>query len=126
MEKDARFWFDQVEYEMETARAMLRSRRYRYVVFCCHLAIEKTLKGLVAAATGTTPPRTHDLGRLAELADLVLPVAYGRFLDELTTLALEARYPVLGLPFPRKKAREVLEQTEQVLAWLKQQRTSKG
>lgn len=125
MEKDVRYWFDQVEYDLETARAMFRSRRYRYVIFCCHLAVEKALKGLVARVTGTAPPRTHDLGRLVELADVTPPVAYGAFLDELTRLALEARYPVLGLPFRRKEAREVLAKTEQVLAWLWQQKTSK-
>ncbi|MCS7207405.1 MAG: HEPN domain-containing protein [Dehalococcoidia bacterium] len=69
MEKDTRYWYDQVEYDGETAQAMFRSRRYRSVVFFCHRALEQRVKGLGAQATGTTPPRTHDLGRLAALAN---------------------------------------------------------
>jgi len=37
-------WMIQSEYDFETAEAMLRSDRMVYVVFFCHLSIEKHLK----------------------------------------------------------------------------------
>src|SRR5438034_10717590 len=48
-------------YDLDTAEAMLKSRRHLYVVFMCHLAIEKTLKAVYAETRSRMPPRTHDL-----------------------------------------------------------------
>ncbi|MCL0094232.1 HEPN domain-containing protein, partial [Dehalococcoidia bacterium] len=38
---------------------MLQSGRYVYVIFMCHLSIEKTLKGILTEETSTIPPKTH-------------------------------------------------------------------
>jgi HEPN domain-containing protein len=45
---DIQNWIDSAEYDLETARHMLKTGRYLYVVFMCHLALEKTLKAHVA------------------------------------------------------------------------------
>jgi CRISPR-associated endoribonuclease Cas6 len=37
---------EQAEYDFKTAEALFRSRRFMYVVFMCHLCIEKALKGM--------------------------------------------------------------------------------
>lgn len=37
-------WVEQARYDLETARAMLDSGRYVYVVFCCQQAVEKMIK----------------------------------------------------------------------------------
>lgn len=39
-------WLKQAEYDLGTAEAMFKSKRYIYTVFMCHLSIEKALKGL--------------------------------------------------------------------------------
>jgi predicted nucleotidyltransferase len=46
MKKTTANWFASADYDIQTAEAMLKSQRYLYVVFMCHLAIEKTLKAL--------------------------------------------------------------------------------
>jgi HEPN domain-containing protein len=61
-------WVDQAQYDIDTARAMLASGRYLYVMFCCQQASEKALKAVIVRKTGTLPPRTHNLLRLAEAA----------------------------------------------------------
>ena len=38
------YWLDLAEYDLDTAKAMLKSRRYLYVGFMCHQVIEKALK----------------------------------------------------------------------------------
>ncbi|HNT28701.1 MAG TPA: HEPN domain-containing protein, partial [bacterium] len=38
------YWFEIAEYDLETARAMLKTKRYLYVGFMCHQTIEKALK----------------------------------------------------------------------------------
>jgi hypothetical protein len=39
-------WLVQVDYDLATAEHMLHAGRYIYVVFMCHLALEKMLKAL--------------------------------------------------------------------------------
>ncbi|MGB9745400.1 MAG: HEPN domain-containing protein, partial [Bacteroidales bacterium] len=41
MDDKVKYWQDLSDYDMETAVAMLKSRRYLYVGFMCHQAIEK-------------------------------------------------------------------------------------
>ena len=38
------YWIDISEYDLETAEAMLQTKRFLYVGFMCHQAIEKILK----------------------------------------------------------------------------------
>lgn len=44
--KPSEEWFTQAKYDLETAEAMFKTRRYIYTVFMCHLSIEKALKGV--------------------------------------------------------------------------------
>ena len=39
-----KYWTELSEYDMKTAEAMLQSKRYLYVGFMAHQAIEKILK----------------------------------------------------------------------------------
>ena len=43
----ADYWFDSAEYDLQTAKAMLETRRFLYVGFMCHQTIEKALKGIL-------------------------------------------------------------------------------
>ena len=70
MREDTRNWIAMAEYDLETARYMLHSGRYLYVIFLCHLALEKLLKAHVCEATQTMPPKTHDLIYLARLVKI--------------------------------------------------------
>lgn len=38
------YWIDIADYDLETADAMFITKRWLYVAFMCHQAIEKTLK----------------------------------------------------------------------------------
>lgn len=64
MNSETENWLATSAYDVETAEHMLTTGRYIYVVFMCHLAIEKALKALVCVATNASPPRIHDLKRL--------------------------------------------------------------
>ncbi len=124
MEASAQHWFKQVDGDLKTAQVLFQARRYQYAVFFCHLALEKFLKGCVAERTGATPPRSHDLVRLAELANLAPKLEHGAFLEELNRHALEARYPVGRVRFTRALAGDCLSRSEKALTWL--QRNTKS
>ena len=48
MEEAVRNWVKSSEYDIRTAEALFRSGRYVYVIFMCHLAVEKILKAVVS------------------------------------------------------------------------------
>ncbi len=51
MRKETENWLQMAEYDFKTAECMFKAGRYVYVVFMCHLAIEKMLKAVVSEAT---------------------------------------------------------------------------
>lgn len=48
MDKKVKYWLDLAKYDLETAKAMLDTKRYLYVGFMCHQTIAKGLKVLKA------------------------------------------------------------------------------
>ncbi|MDU9050425.1 MAG: HEPN domain-containing protein [Candidatus Electrothrix sp. Rat3] len=44
MTDQVQYWVELSEYDIETAQAMLKSRRYLYVGFMAHQSVEKILK----------------------------------------------------------------------------------
>jgi len=115
-------WAEQARYDFETAQAMLASRRYLYVLFCCQQAVEKMIKSVIVKQTDGFPPRLHNLPMLAEKAGLSLDDARADFLGLLSSYYTQSRYPeeieALGRRATPEIASETLEQTEQVLEWL--------
>jgi len=115
-------WADRARYDFETARAMMDSERFLYVLFCCQQAIEKMLKGVIAARTGELPPRLHNLMQLAKHAGLKPEESQARLMRELSEYYIQSRYPdTMEGAFSevsRDTAREALDRTEAVMQWL--------
>ena len=59
-------WLKQASYDIGTASAMFKSRKYVYTVFMCHLCMEKALKGLYAKKFTKDPPKIHHLKYFTE------------------------------------------------------------
>jgi HEPN domain-containing protein len=116
LERDVKAWIDASRYDLHTARALLDSRRYVYVLFMCQQALEKLLKALVTSRTKTFPPRIHTLVRLAELAAIDLTDEQKTLLERLSLYYIQSRYPPeiqnLAKRVSRVLATAHLEQTE--------------
>ena len=91
--KDIKAWVEASRYDLETAKALLTSRRYLYVLFMCQQALEKLLKAFVTAQTETFPPRSHNLLRLGELAGVELSREEKALLERLSLYYIQSRYP---------------------------------
>ena len=113
-------WVEKAQYDLDTAKAMLESGRYLYVVFCCQQAVEKALKGLIALRTGETPPRLHNLPRLAEVARLEVAPAKAEVMRFLTSYYVQSRYPeelALDAAIDASRAEHSLRATEEIIEW---------
>lgn len=47
MDEKVKYWIELSDYDLETAEAMLKSRRFLYVGFMCHQTIEKAFKAIL-------------------------------------------------------------------------------
>lgn len=116
-------WAERAIYDLDTARAMLESRRYLYVLFCCQQAVEKMLKALITKRSQRLPPRLHQLVRLAEKAQVLISEKQSDFLRELSAHYIQSRYPEevedVLTQFSAEQARQVMEKTEEMVRWLK-------
>jgi len=123
MKKATLNWLQSAAYDVKTAEALLNNRRYIYVVFLCHLALEKTLKAILAESQTTLPPYTHNLNRLLELAHIQLPEAEQSFINVLNLQSVPMRYPEdfkrLAKEFDQKIAGGCLKQTKGLVRWLR-------
>jgi HEPN domain-containing protein len=115
-------WKDQACYDLDTARAMLCSGRYLYVLFCCQQAVEKMIKAVIAKQSNEFPPRLHALIRLAEVVALELTDERAQLLRELSNYYIQTRYPeeipALAAKISEPQARNILRQTEETIQWL--------
>jgi len=127
MDSKVEYWADLAEYDIETAEAMLATKRYLYVGFMCHQAIEKILKAtLVSKFPDAFPPRTHNLHRLAEQAELYteLDDEQKELLVQLEPLNIQARYPEhkesLMRALTNDRCKALLNETKELLQWVQQ------
>ena len=123
MRKDAENFMLSAAYDLQTAEAMLGSGRHIYVVFMCHIAIEKMLKAVAAQVTKAVPPKTHNLIYLLKLGNVQLDQDMLDFIARLNNASLVTRYPEdfsqLVTAYPADVAVQYLEKTREVIAWLK-------
>ena len=127
MNEKAIYWTEIADYDLETAKAMLVSKRYLYVGFMCHQTIEKIIKAYYCSTREDVPPYTHNLKSLAEKCEL-LPLFSEEqldFIEELLPMNIEARYPThkekMFKILTPQKCEEIIKQTEALCQWIKQQ-----
>lgn len=113
------------EYDFETAKAMLKSKRYLYVGFMCNQVIEKMLKAYFVKSKGEQPPYTHKLIRLAEEGNLykIMSDEQKDFIDFITPLNIEARYPTQKQQIldslNKENCNNIIKETEKFVIWIK-------
>lgn len=123
MKKATKNWIETSQYDLETAKHMFQTGRYLYVIYMCHLSLEKMLKAVVAEAQEELPPKTHNLYHLVKLIDLEIEEPFKKLFADLNAASLPVRYPEdlqkLIAQYNKEIAESYLEQTEDCLTWLK-------
>ncbi|MEW5758200.1 MAG: HEPN domain-containing protein [Candidatus Omnitrophota bacterium] len=124
MNKETKNWLNMVEYDLTTAKQMFKTGRYVYVIFMCHLAIEKVLKAIVSEAINKLPPKTHDLIYLLDLGKIKLSADLLDFVGIINNAGVVTRYPEdlsrLVSNYPKNITKKYLDKTMEIIKCLKQ------
>ena len=96
-----RNWIIKAGKDIQTAMDLFKTKHYDWSLFVWHLAIEKTFKAKIVSS-GKEIIYTHDLVRLAKLAEFPLNTELINQLNEITTFNIEVRYDDYKLSFYKK------------------------
>lgn len=124
MREEVGHWLKLALYDLETAEDMLQARRFPYVVFFCHLAVEKALKARIYERTGKTPPKIHDLVALLKLSGLEPPSDIRDVVGRLAGVSTTVRYPsnlsCWLTTYTEDMARAYLEAARRTVEWIRE------
>ncbi len=119
------YWIDLAIYDLETAKAMLKSKRYLYVGFMCNQVVEKMFKAYYVNQKGEQPPYTHKLIRLAEESNVykLMSEEQKEFLYLVSPLNIEARYPTqkeeVLKALDKNNCKYIINKTEEMVKWIR-------
>ena len=119
------YWLSGAHYDLVSAEAMLKSKRFLYVGFLCHLVVEKCLKAYFWHIHKEAPPYTHNLLLLSEKSkfDQCADEKHFALFNELMPLNIQSRYPedkeLLLKALNEKKCREFYKKTKEFYVWTK-------
>lgn len=124
VEKIVKHWIDSSEKDFQTMLHLYESRDNHWALFLGHVVIEKLLKAHVVKKTSAHAPFTHDLLRLAKLAELNLTEEQSDWLDTITTFNLNTRYDSYKQEFYKKCTNEFtshwISKTKELRKWIKE------
>jgi HEPN domain-containing protein len=126
-EEKVKYWIDLSIYDLETAEAMLQTKRFLYVGFMCHQVIEKIFKAYYSKCKEDTPPYTHKLIYLAQHGNFynLLNEEQVNFVMEVEPLNIEARYTEYKERLLKRLTptycETLIEQTKKLQQWIIEQ-----
>jgi HEPN domain-containing protein len=116
-------WIKRSDQDYETMINLYRSKDYHWALFIGHLVVERLLKAIVVKNINAHAPFTHDLRRLAKLAEMDIDDDFRRILDTVTTFNLNVRYDDYKQDFYNKctadYAAKWISNIEKVREWIK-------
>ncbi len=124
VDEKVEYWLDIASYDLKTAQAMLKTKRFLYVGFMCHQVIEKGLKAYYWYKKGEDPEYTHNLIRLCEISGLneILSESQTQLINILMPLNIQARYPkdkkFLLKKLDYKTCNEIFKKTRELYKWI--------
>ncbi len=97
-----KYWETTARRDYDTMLGLFKIERYPESLFFGHVVLEKILKGLVVKETAEQSPYTHDLVKLAKLANIDFSKEEIVFLNDVNEFNIRARYPEQKFEFYKK------------------------
>ena len=119
-----KYWLDSSDDALDTARRLIRGKKYVHAMFFLHLAVEKILKGLYINQNKEDAPIGHNLHKLAEkIKNIGITGENNKILTQITAFNIAARYDDYKQSFYRacteKFAKEYMKKGKELILWLK-------
>jgi HEPN domain-containing protein len=122
VQKLIEYWKEGAREDLEYAEFGLQSGKTRQSLFMGHLAIEKILKSLVCKKIVDVAPRTHNLVRLAEIAEIKLTAEQIEFFETVNSYNVGGRYPEsMAKPPSMEEAVANMKRIRELFEWLRNQ-----
>lgn len=117
------YWLETAAHDLDVAELLFNNGKYDYCLFIGHLILEKVLKAFwVRDNNENTPPKIHNLQKLASQTKLSLTSDKFDFLRIVNEFNIETRYPDFRLKFYEKCTKEfTIEwygQIKEIYKWL--------
>jgi HEPN domain-containing protein len=111
------------EKDWEVVQNLFDKANYPHALFFAHLVLEKLLKAhFVKDNPSVSPPRIHNLVRLASQTQLAFPAGDLLFLDKINDYQMEGRYPdyqfLIFKICDRQHTEMLLVEVEKIRLWL--------
>lgn len=91
--KQKNYWMKNSAEKLKTMESLYKSKRYSDSLFFGHMILEMAMKANVVVVKKEHPPKTHNLIRLADLANLSLTEQERELLGKANDFNMHARYP---------------------------------
>jgi len=104
------YWIKSADHDLNTAESLFKAKKYDWCLFLGHLVLEKTLKAIwVRDNNNKTPPRTHNLMKLAGEIKFIFNEKIKLQLLNINDFHIESRYPDYKLKFYKKCTKKFSE-----------------
>ena len=120
-----KYWLELADYDFETAKVMLMTKRFLYVGFMCQQSVEKALKALYVKTKNEIPPKLHSLSLLISKIGIENEISdyYSNIIDKLEPLNIEARYPTykdeIFKTLTIEYCQTIIDESFELLSWIK-------
>ena len=104
------YWANSANHDLDVSEALFQSGKYDWFLFIAHLVLEKILKAVYVKNIGKSPPRIHDLVRMAKMAEIEFDEDTLEFMDGVSTFNISTRYPDEKLKFYKTCTHEFTEE----------------
>jgi len=117
------YWVSTAEHDLPVAESLFEKGHYVWCLFIGHLILEKIIKAHFVKDTEQTPPKIHDLVKLANRTKLQLTQEQLEFLLRVNNFNLENRYPDykqnLYKTLTKNYSEENFNKIKEIYFWLK-------
>ena len=123
--KQVDYWEKSAEHDLDTAKSLMKSKKFDWALFMGHLVLEKILKAIYVKKKETFPPKTHNLLLLIKEIEIQISEEDSDFFEEVNTFNISTRYPDDQLKFyqlcTKEFTREKFEKIKEKYKWLKKE-----
>lgn len=118
-------WIKLANDDLPVAESLYENGHFSWSLFVGHLVLEKILKAAFVRDNHETPPKIHDLVKLAKSTKINFNDEQLLFLNDVTGFNIEARYTDYKSKFYKlctpEFTRTNLNKIKEMFQWIKQQ-----